>query len=137
MAGSKKHKWISVSKNTKGYFGRSGFKRHPSIVKDVSVLNVGDLDGRIENLTKSGKAEHKSGVYSIDLSNLGVNKLLGSGRVSNKIKVTVACATKKAIEKIEAAKGSVDAQASDESEAFEDAEQEAEGGKEEAVEKPK
>ena len=119
MAGSKKHKWIMVSKKMPGYFGRSGFLRHESLISSVSTINVGVLDERIEKLAKEGKAEEKKGVYSIDLSVVGVDKLLGSGVASHRMMVKVAAATQRAIEKIEAAGGSVEVPESAESESSE------------------
>ena len=44
---------------------------------------------------------------SVDLGDLGIDKLLGSGRISKAISITVNHASAKAIEKVEAAGGSV------------------------------
>jgi len=47
------------------------------------------------------------GKDSINLGELGIDKLLGSGRINAAITVTVANASASAIEKVEAAGGSV------------------------------
>jgi large subunit ribosomal protein L15 len=44
---------------------------------------------------------------SINLTELGIDKLLGSGRIQTALKVTVAEASANAIQKIEAAGGSI------------------------------
>ena len=58
-------------------------------------MNVGQLDG----LAKGGK--------SLDLSALGVGKLLGAGEVSGAYQVKEGLITKKAPAKIEAAGGKI------------------------------
>ncbi len=72
-------------------------------------LNVGELSFIIDRLVENGLAEKEGDVYSIDLSVLGYTKLLGTGKVDKAIKVSVLKATPRAVEKIEAAGGSVEA----------------------------
>ncbi len=47
------------------------------------------------------------GADNIDLEKFGIDKLLGSGQLNTAINVTVAHASAKAVEKVEAAGGSV------------------------------
>lgn len=82
----------------------SKFKSHDAIVQTV---NVGHLSSMIENLAVQGRATEKSGVFTIDLATLSIGKLLGAGRVHHKMNITVAVASDRAIERIEAAGGSV------------------------------
>ena len=105
--GSKKQKWMWTSKNMPGHFGRSGFKRHPSISAKASFINVSDLDGLAGKLLEGGNAKKEKDVIQIDLPKLGVEKLLGSGIVTEKYAITVYQATTKAITKIESAGGKV------------------------------
>ncbi len=74
-------------------FGRTGFNPHSRTPDDVTI-NVGDL-ARFEDDT-------------IDLTEAGYTKLLGSGRLAAAKTVKVAAATDRAVEKIEAAGGSVE-----------------------------
>jgi len=95
-AGMNKHRVMTRIKYMPNHWGMHGFNRDPSL-RNVSVtVNVGQLD------------EMADGADSIDLTELGIDKLLGSGRISSALTVTVDSASAKAVEKIEAAGGSVD-----------------------------
>jgi len=107
MAGSKKHKWIKTTKENKNYLGGSGFKRYPPLSAKPKSINVGDLDEQAEKLAVKGLIVKDSNSFKVDLGKMGVGKLLGSGKVSGKFAVTVESASKRAVEKVEAAGGSV------------------------------
>ena len=68
---------------------------------------MGDLDERLEELMKQGFAVKQDGKVKINLANMGVDKLLGFGKVSNTFDVVVAESSARAKEKLEAAGGSV------------------------------
>ncbi len=70
-------------------------------------INAGDLDEVIQKLSELGLAEKDGDIYRIDLTELGYSKLLGGGKVTNKIEVKIFEATTRAVEKIEAAGGKV------------------------------
>lgn len=108
MAGSKKQRWMKVSKEMPGYFGGKGFKRPQSTSTKNKIINVGLLDQKAERLVSDSKAEKKGGAYHIDLTKLGFDRLLGSGVVTKKLKITVGVCTQSAREKIEAVGGSVE-----------------------------
>jgi len=108
LAGSKKHKWMFVSKYMKGHFGRHGFKLPSKIIKKQKTINVGQIDERIESLVKNGKAKKEAGVYKLNLTELGYDKLLGSGKVIHKLIITAESCTKSALEKIEKFGGRVE-----------------------------
>ncbi|HVL49497.1 MAG TPA: uL15 family ribosomal protein [Candidatus Thermoplasmatota archaeon] len=111
-AGAHKHKRVQYfSKMTDGdYWGKHGFKR-PVEVQDALVpINVQELDEAIATWAAAGKAQKVGGGYSVNLTELGFDKLLGSGKVRNAIKVTIATASPRATEKIEEAGGQVDVQ---------------------------
>ena len=93
-AGLHKHKWSWLILNDPDHFGRDPF-RPPGHVRPSRWMNVGQLDG----LAKGQK--------SLDLSLLGVGKLLGAGEVSGSYQVKVDSFTKKAQAKIEAAGGKI------------------------------
>jgi large subunit ribosomal protein L15 len=93
-AGLHKHKWSWMLKYDPDHFGRDPF-RPPGYVKPTTWANVGDLDG----MARGSKV--------LDLSSMGVQKLLGSGKVTGAYEVKVDSFTKKAQAKIEAAGGKV------------------------------
>jgi large subunit ribosomal protein L15 len=77
------------------HWGMYGFNRDPSLRTVHVTANVSQL------------ADIAGDNDSINLSELGIDKLLGSGRITQAISVTVEHASAKAIQKVEAAGGSV------------------------------
>ena len=71
-----------------------GFNRHPTLRKVNVSINLYQVCQMAEG-------------DSIDLGELGYDKLLGSGRIEKALKITVASASSRAIEKVQAAGGSV------------------------------
>ncbi len=94
-AGMLKHRYMYMTKNMPDHFGRHGFKRHKSLTKQETIINVGRLEERYP-----GKKE-------INLTKEGVDKLLGGGTVKNKLKITVNKASQKAVEKIKEQGGDI------------------------------
>jgi large subunit ribosomal protein L15 len=93
-AGLHKHKWSWLIKYDPDHFGRDPFRPPSYYGKASRWVNVGDLD----SLAK-GK--------SLDLTSMGIEKVLGSGSVTGAYEVKVDSFTKKAQAKIEAAGGKV------------------------------
>ncbi len=109
MAGSKKHHYIKVMQENPRYFGKWGFKRPQKLVDDMVALNIGDIDEALERLVERGGATKKGRKYTVDLSVIGIDKILGSGKVTHAIDlVGVKAITVRAREKIEAKGGSID-----------------------------
>jgi len=90
--------------------GKHGFKRPLKIrrIYEVNGINIRNLDALIDKWVEKNLAEKRGNDYSIDLSKLGYNKLLGSGNTSKKIKIIVERASLKAVEKIQKAGGSIE-----------------------------
>jgi len=93
-AGLHKHKWSWMIINDPDHFGRDPF-RPPGHLRPARWVNVGQLDGLA------------GGANSLDLSSMGIGKLLGSGEVQRAYEVKVDSFTKKAQAKIEAAGGRI------------------------------
>ncbi|MCH8908226.1 MAG: 50S ribosomal protein L15 [Candidatus Heimdallarchaeota archaeon] len=110
-AGLTQHKWIQtvILAKLEGRkpLGRYGFKRPQQFAKKYGTLNVSHLDQSIDTLVKNGQAKLTGKIYTIDLKELGITKLLAQGDISRKMKVSVDRATDRAVSKIEAAGGSV------------------------------
>jgi ribosomal protein L15 len=71
-----------------------GFNRNPGLRTVYVTCNVSDLEG----LAK--------GQDTVDLTAMGIDKLLGSGRINSALKITVEEWSARAAEKVSAAGGS-------------------------------
>ncbi len=93
MAGGHKHKWTKLLKED--YFGEKGF--HNPASASVSTMNLRQL---AEYVSKSGET-------TVDLSKLGVVKLLGKGWLEHPVTVYVERWSRRAEEKIKSAGGQI------------------------------
>jgi len=103
--GYHKHKWTWVMAYARDWYGKHGFVRHPSLVAEKRIINVGELDERAEELLKSGLAVLEGDAILIDITALGYNKLGGRGKAMKKMVVIGPEATESAIRKLEAVGG--------------------------------
>jgi large subunit ribosomal protein L15 len=89
--------------------GKKGFKRPQDITRiyQVNTINIKDLDNKIDNLVLDKKADKSGNTYSINLNELNIQKILGRGEINKVINITVNKASKKAIEKVQAAGGKI------------------------------
>ncbi len=88
-------------------YGKHGFKRPLVTQTEVSFINVGELDELALNLVERGFAEEKDGKIAINLDELGIDKLLGTGRVARKYLITVGTASATAKAKVEEQGGQI------------------------------
>lgn len=94
-AGMNKHRVMYRNKYMPNHWGMHGFNRHPTLRNFNVTVNVSQL------------ADMADGADTLDLTALGIDKILGSGRINVALKVVVEEASAKAVEKIEAAGGSL------------------------------
>lgn len=106
-AGLHKHKWISIVKYDPEHFGHHGFKRPQSVVRSKVTINLSEIELALPALSKDGFAAEKDGKWTVDLTRMGVDKLLGSGRISRPLTIKVAEASASAEEKLKAVGGSI------------------------------
>jgi len=106
-AGLHKHKWISTVKYFPDHFGRHGFKRPQSVVSGKVTMNLSEVELSLPSLSKDGIAIHKDGKWTVDLSKMGVDKLLGSGKIKTPLMVKVTEASANAEKKLKAAGGAL------------------------------
>lgn len=93
MAGGHKHKWTKLLKTD--YFGKYGFVPvRRKIEKTVDLMTVSSMAA-------------KTGSETINLSEFGIDKLLGSGKLDRPLKIVVNRWSRKAQEKVEQAGGKV------------------------------
>ena len=86
----------------KGFFSITGVEKN--------TINVGHLSSIADRLVLERKAVVTQGAVVINLRELGIDKLLGGGKVYQKMKVSVGTAAPAAKEKLEAIGGSLDAE---------------------------
>lgn len=106
-AGLHKHKWISIVKYDPEHFGHHGFKRPQSVVRSKVTINLSEIELALPALSRDGFATEKDGKWTVDLSKMGVDKLLGSGRISKPLTIKVAEASASAEKKLKAVGGSI------------------------------
>jgi large subunit ribosomal protein L15 len=89
-----------------GYaYGRHGFKRPLKMIRDVAVVNVGELDELANQLVEDEFAQLEDVTYHLDLACLGIEKVLGTGQVKKNLVVKAADFSVIAQNKIESAGG--------------------------------
>lgn len=82
------------------YFGRHGFKRPNTVT--VRAINVGMLNDMLPKLAAEKKVSEEKGMYVVDLESLGYDKLLGSGKVTHRMRVKAKAVSLNAVEKVAA-----------------------------------
>lgn len=103
-AGGHKDKWTYIVKYAPDYFKRKGFLSHTGI-GDVPVINIGQLDEIVDKLVTGNALEMENGKFAINLSELGIVKLLGEGVLSKPLIVKVEKHSQLAEKKIQDAGG--------------------------------
>jgi len=106
-AGLHKHKFKWMLIYDPDHFGVHGFVRHHDGLGQTFSINVEDVEGRLEAFVAQGFAAKAGEGYEIDLGKAGFAKLLGGGRTTVPLKITVAAATEAAKAKVAAAGGEV------------------------------
>ena len=84
------------------YFGKHGFHRHGTREK-IQTINVRELDEKVDMLVAKLAATKDAQGYTMDLGKAGYNKLLGSGKVTRQLNITVKYASQGAIEAVQQA----------------------------------
>jgi large subunit ribosomal protein L15 len=95
----------SGQKRGQDYFGKKGF--YSIQATESNAINVRELDRRIDSWVSEKKIQKTGDTYTIDLNSFSIDKLLGGGQITKKVKVNVAKASQQAVEKVAAAGGLV------------------------------
>jgi len=109
MAGTGKRgdaKKPCIWKDTK-YFGKHGFKIPKKITIEIKAINLKTIEQRLESLLAKKLVEKKNDSYTVDLKNLGFNKILSTGKITKKFNIKCDYASEKAVDKIKNAGGSI------------------------------
>lgn len=105
MAGMHKQKRSLTIRYYPDHFGKKGFKRPPEVVSHVKAINLKELDKIAEGLVEKKIAEKENDKIKINLSKLGYDKVLGTGKLTKPLIIEAKSFSKQAIKKIEDAKG--------------------------------
>ena len=92
--GRHKHLWSKVVTSDPNYFGKSGFHSPQAIHKIEKTINLQRLDQMATTKT-------------VNLTEMGYTKLLGTGKITKPLTITVEAYSKSAAEKVKAAGGEI------------------------------
>ena len=84
-------------------WGAHGFKRPQSVVSANNSINLKTIEENCDSWIADGVATKKGKTISVNLGEMGYDKLLGNGSTKQTYKLTISSASAKAVEKIEAA----------------------------------
>jgi len=74
---------------------------------EKSIINLGDIEEHFDYLLSEEIIKNEGEYYIIDLDEIGVDKLLGAGKISKKMKIYVKESSEGAIEKVKNIGGEV------------------------------
>lgn len=94
-------------KHEPNYFGKKGFTSPGSLGQKIRVINVGKLDELVESLAAEERLKKKGRKSFLDLDELGYDKLLGAGNVTQPILVKVTSHSERAAKKVQEAGGQI------------------------------
>ncbi len=110
MAGTGKRKntkWTWVIKYAPDHLGKRGFHRPKAVQYIPQVINLSDIDENLQLFLDAGIAYEEEGKIIVDTTQLGVDKVLGSGKLTKPLVIKAYYVTPKAEEKIKAVGGEV------------------------------
>jgi large subunit ribosomal protein L15 len=99
-AGINAHHFVKWYKEMGGpVFGKDGFSN--SSQTTVTVIDVGIIDQIIPSLLAQGIAKNEGDVIVINTADMGIDKVLGSGKVTKKMNISAQAFSESAKVKIE------------------------------------
>ena len=98
-AGHRDHRFTHFLLAGEIHNGKHGFF-NPCSTK-MNVIDVGELDQVAEKLVAAGLAAMDGDVFVLDAGQIGIDKILGSGKVTKKMNISAKAFSASAIEKIE------------------------------------
>jgi large subunit ribosomal protein L15 len=98
-----KHKWTWVLRYDPDYFGKHGFYRpNKRVVRSMNLIQLSTL---MESLERRGGLKLREGMPVVNLSTLGVGKLVGRGKLDKGLVVVVDSWTERAEKAVREAGG--------------------------------
>ena len=99
-AGINAHHFVKWYKEMGGpVFGKNGFSN--SSQTTVTVIDVGIIDQIVPSLLAQGIAKNEGDVIVINTADMGIEKVLGSGKVTKKMNISAQAFSESAKAKIE------------------------------------
>ena len=99
-AGINAHHFVKWYKEMGGpVFGKDGFSN--SSQTTVTVIDVGIIDQIIPSLLAQGIAKNEGDIIVINTADMGIDKVLGSGKVTKKMNISAQAFSESAKAKIE------------------------------------
>jgi len=99
-AGINAHHFVKWYKEMGGpVFGKNGFSN--SSAQSVSVMDIGIIDQIVPSLLAQGIAKNEGDVIVINIAEIGIDKVLGSGKVTKKLNISAPAFSESAKIKIE------------------------------------
>jgi large subunit ribosomal protein L15 len=99
-AGINAHHFVKWYKEMGGpVFGKNGFSN--SSQTTVTVIDIGIIDQIIPSLLAQGIAKNEGDVIVINTADMGIDKVLGSGKVTKKMNISAQAFSESAKAKIE------------------------------------
>ncbi len=105
LSGGHKQKWSYLLKYMPKHFGKHGFTRPLAARREISAINVGELDERLDELLQQGIAKREEERIVVDVKKLGFERVLGGGRVTHPLEVIAKEFVESAKRKLEEAGG--------------------------------
>ena len=99
--GRHKHLWSYVTAHEPDYFGKKGFTSPQSLKRKENPINIKQLNELVV------KAPDEKNEMQINLTQMGYTKLLGAGKLTKPLIITVSSYSKTAAEKVKKAGGQI------------------------------
>jgi large subunit ribosomal protein L15 len=99
--GRHKHLWSYVVAHEPDYFGKKGFTSQQSLKRRENTINIKELNELV------AKAPDEKAEMQINLTRMGYTKLLGAGKLTKPLIITVSSCSKTAAEKVKKAGGQI------------------------------
>ncbi len=98
-AGQRDHRFSHFYLKGEVANGKHGFVSKTSV--PVSALDVGEIDQMAETLLREGLASQEGDLIALDAAEIGIEKVLGGGRVTHKMSISAREFSERARAKIE------------------------------------
>jgi len=99
-AGINAHHFVKWYKEMGGpVFGKDGFSNSSQVT--VTVMDVGIIDQILPSLLAQGIAKNEGDAIVINIADMGISKVLGSGKVTKKLNISAQAFSESAKIKIE------------------------------------
>jgi large subunit ribosomal protein L15 len=99
--GRHKHLWSYVVAHEPDYFGKKGFTSPQSLRRRENPINIKQLNELV------AKAPDEKSDMQINLTQMGYTKLLGAGKLTKSLIITVSSCSKTAAEKVKKVGGQI------------------------------